>query len=89
MNLKFGVKVKMQLASLSRRSIVAFMRLGDNIRTQRKTLGLTQEKLAEKAELHPVYIGSVERGEENVSIDSLVRISKALKVSLHDLVAGV
>jgi hypothetical protein len=31
----------------------------------------------------------VERGEENVSIDSLVRISKALKVSLHDLVAGV
>ncbi len=64
-------------------------RLGDNIRTQRKELGLSQEKLAEKADLHPVYIGSVERGEENVSLDSLVRIAKALKSTVQDLVEGI
>ena len=51
-------------------------------------MGWSQEKLAEKADLHPVYIGSVERGEENVSIDSLARIAKALKVSVVDLVSG-
>ena len=61
-------------------------RLGENIRTQRKQIGLSQEKLAEKAELHPVYVGRVERGEENVSIDSLMRIAKALKATIHDLV---
>jgi transcriptional regulator with XRE-family HTH domain len=63
--------------------------LGENIRSQRKRLAFSQEKLAEKAELHPVYVGSVERGEENVSIDSLVRIAEALKASVRDLVSGI
>ena len=45
--------------------------------------------MAEKADLHPVYVGNVERGEENISIDSLARIAKALKVSLHDLMTDV
>jgi transcriptional regulator with XRE-family HTH domain len=43
--------------------------LGENIRAQRKRVGFSQEKLAEKAELDPVYVGRVERGGENVSID--------------------
>jgi len=63
--------------------------LGQNIRKERKRVGLSQEKLAEKADLHPVYVGDVERGEENVSIDSLARIAKALKVALHDLFSGI
>ena len=63
--------------------------VGATIREQRKRAGLTQEKLAEKADLHPVYVGDVERGEENVSIDSLARIAKALKVALHDLFSGI
>jgi XRE family transcriptional regulator, regulator of sulfur utilization len=63
--------------------------LGENIRTERKRAGLSQEKLAEKSELHPVYLGRVERGEENVSIDSLMRIAKAMKLSIQDLVSGV
>ena len=62
--------------------------VGENIRVQRKRIGFSQEKLAEKADLHPVYIGNVERGEENISIDSLARIAKALKVGLVDLVSG-
>ena len=51
-------------------------------------MGFTQELLAEKADLHPVYVGNVERGCENISVDSLQRIAKALKVGLADLVSG-
>jgi transcriptional regulator with XRE-family HTH domain len=46
----------------------------------------SQEKLAEKADLHHNYIGDIERGEENVSVDALTRIAAALKVRLSDLV---
>ena len=62
--------------------------LGENIRLHRKRVGWSQEKLAERADLHPVYIGDLERGEENVSIDSLVKVAKAMKVSVTDLVVG-
>jgi transcriptional regulator with XRE-family HTH domain len=62
--------------------------LGENIRAQRKLAGWSQEKLAEKADLHPVYVGSIERGQENVSIDSLNRIARALKSSVGELVSG-
>ncbi len=48
---------------------------------------MTQEKLAEKVDLHPVYFGQVERGEQTVSIPALVRIAKALKIKVRDLVA--
>ena len=63
--------------------------LGENIRTHRRNLKLSQEKLAEKADLHHNYIGDIERGEENVSVDALARIAGALKVRLSDLVRGV
>ena len=63
--------------------------LGENIRAHRKQLGWSQEQLAEKADLHPVYIGSLERGQENVSIDSLARIAKSLKLTVSDLVIGL
>jgi DNA-binding XRE family transcriptional regulator len=63
--------------------------LGENIRTHRRKLGWSQIKLAERASLHHNYIGDVERGEENVSVDALMRIATALKVTLSDLVQGV
>lgn len=46
----------------------------------------SQEKLAEKSDLHRNYIGDIERGEENVSIDALMRIAAALKISITDIV---
>jgi len=46
---------------------------------------LTQEKLAEKAELAPSYISDVERGCVNISVDALQRIAKTLGVLLRDL----
>jgi len=63
--------------------------IGESIRKHRKEAGMTQEKLAEKSDLHPVYVGEVERGEQAVSVHALVRIARALGVRLRDLVAEV
>ncbi|QBQ96916.1 helix-turn-helix domain-containing protein [Paraburkholderia pallida] len=58
-----------------------------NMRRVRKSKELTQEKVAELAELHPNYISSVERGERNISICNIERIAKALGVTMAALVA--
>jgi len=63
--------------------------LGNAIRERRKQAKLSQEKLAELADLHPNYFGEVERGEKTISIDALVRLAKALDVRLRDLVAEI
>ena len=59
--------------------------IGENIRGLRRTAGLSQEKLAERADLHPVYISQVERGEKAVSVEALWKLSKALGTSLAEL----
>lgn len=47
---------------------------------------MSQEKLAEKANLHHNYIGELERGEKAASIDTMLKIAKALGVRVRDLV---
>ena len=63
--------------------------LGESIRSYRKQAGLTQEKLAEKADLHHNFIGEVERGNMEISLTSLVKIAKALNVKARDLIDGI
>jgi len=63
--------------------------LGQKIRFYRRLTGFTQEKLAEKAALAPTYISDVERGRENISVDAVDRIAKALGVAIEDLFRGV
>jgi transcriptional regulator with XRE-family HTH domain len=63
--------------------------VGETIRSFRKQAGLTQEKLAEKADLHHNFIGEVERGNMEISLTSLLKISNALKVRVRDLVAEI
>ena len=58
-----------------------------NMRRIRLSLELTQERLAERAELHPNYISSVERAERNISIRNIERIAKALGVTMAELVS--
>lgn len=64
-------------------------RFGENIRAKREAKALSQEKLAELADLDRTYISGVERGVRNPSILSAVRISKALKSTLAELSGGI
>ena len=56
-----------------------------NLRKCRTKNGLSQERLADLTGLHRTYVGSVERGERNVSIDNMERFALALNVPLPDL----
>ncbi len=57
----------------------------DNLRKARLAAKLSQEDLAELADLHRTYVGSVERGERNVSIDNMERLAAALGSTLPRL----
>ena len=59
--------------------------IGQRVRNYRNQSNLSQEKLAEAAGLHPTYIGQIERGEKNVTIESIVKISDALNLPLSKL----
>lgn len=59
--------------------------LGQRIRNYRTAKGLSQEKLAELSGCHHTYIGQIERGEKNATIESIEKISAALNVSLSKL----
>lgn len=61
--------------------------LGEAVRARRKKAKFSQEKLAEKADLSTVFISRVERGKESPSVDSLVKIARALGVRVRELVS--
>mgnify|MGYP003364239986 CR=1 FL=1 len=63
--------------------------VGARIRGFRKEKHLSQEELAEKCNLHPTYIGQLERGEKNPTIESVMKISDGLQVPLDQLFANV
>lgn len=60
-------------------------KFGKRLRFLRKEAHLSQEELGFKANIHRTYIGAVERGEQNVSLDNIYRLAKALKVELKEL----
>lgn len=62
---------------------------GLTIRRLRTDLGLSQEELAELTGLHRTYIGSVERGERNVSLENIVALSKGLKCKPYILLGDI
>ncbi|MEC0329876.1 helix-turn-helix transcriptional regulator [Paenibacillus macerans] len=59
--------------------------LGNRIRAIRNAKGLTQQNLADISGLDYRYIGAIERGERNFSIDNLEKVLVALNVSLHEV----
>lgn len=63
------------------------LRVGENARSLRERANLTQERVAELAELHANYYGRLERGEENPTLEVLVKIARALGVPVEELVA--
>jgi transcriptional regulator with XRE-family HTH domain len=72
--------------AIRHRALTAF---GSNLRRERESKKLTQEKLAEKAELDPTYISGIERGVRNPSLLSIVRIAKALGTTPSNLSRGI
>lgn len=65
--------------------ITARARFAVNLRSARLAHGFSQEELAARAGLHRNYIGSVERNEKNISIDSMERLAIALGVDVVEL----
>lgn len=59
--------------------------IGQRIRNYRMQKGLSQEKLAELAGCHPTYIGQLERGEKNATLESVEKIASAMDISLSEL----
>ena len=60
-------------------------RFGQRLRKLRTQKGVSQEKLAELADLHRTYVSGVEPGERNISLVNIERLAKALGVSMADL----
>jgi len=69
------------MASYSAKDQKLLARFGENVSKARATREISQEELAEIAGLHRTYIGSIERGERNISLINLSKIAKALEVS--------
>ncbi|MCR6462562.1 helix-turn-helix transcriptional regulator [Bacillus paranthracis] len=59
--------------------------LGQRIRYIRKEKNLSQERLGELSRIHPNHVGAIERGEKNVTIESLIKLTNGLNITLEDL----
>jgi transcriptional regulator with XRE-family HTH domain len=59
--------------------------LGIAIKTQRASLGISQEELAHRANLHRTYVSDLERGARNPSLDSIEKLARALELSVSKL----
>lgn len=63
--------------------------LGERLRAYRVQRGWSQEELAERADLHTTYIGQLERGEKNATIESISKVAAALNISLSKLFENI
>ena len=62
---------------------------GQSVAKHRRAKGLSQEKLAEKADLDRTYLSDIERGVRNPGIKNVIVIAKALGITPADLLKGV
>jgi transcriptional regulator with XRE-family HTH domain len=63
--------------------------VGQNIRAERKRVGITQEALAERCDMHPVEVGRAERGLRDLRVSTVVRLARGLGVPACELLRGV
>ena len=72
---------------LSKKTAKGRQVLAANMRARRVELGISQEKLAELADMHRTYVSTVERCQRNIGLDGIERIAKALKMRMSELLA--
>ena len=68
---------------------LSLSKIGANVRTRRRAVGLSQEELAFRSGLDRTYVGGVERGERNITVLSALKICGPLNCTLSELVEGV
>ena len=64
---------------------IILKKFGRNVRAKRIEQGLSQERLGELSKLHRTYIGMIERGEKNITLTNVAKITKAIKAKTSDL----
>lgn len=62
---------------------------GQAVKKYRQNLGISQEQLALKANLHRTYVGAIERGERNISLENIEKLVKALEIFISDLFKNI
>jgi transcriptional regulator with XRE-family HTH domain len=62
---------------------------GARVRARREALGLSQEALAREADLHWTFVGQVERGRRNISLNNILKLAAGLGIDPAELVAGL
>lgn len=65
------------------------IKFGLRVRELRVARGISQEVLAQKSGLHRTYIGGIERGERNVSLENIQKIANGLNISIESLFCGL
>lgn len=66
-----------------------YQQLGQKIRSSRLERDLSQEKFSDICGLHRTYLGGIERGERNPSLENLVKIAEAFQITLSELFSKI
>jgi transcriptional regulator with XRE-family HTH domain len=78
------------LDEVQRQSLLRVQRaFGQHLRALRHERSMTLEQVAEGADLHPNYVGSVERGERNISLFNIWRLAHSLKIDASQLLSAL
>lgn len=65
------------------------LQVGQNIRAERKRIGITQEALAERCDMHPVEVGRAERGTRDLRVSTIAKLARGLGIPACELLRGV
>jgi len=65
------------------------LKVGQNIRANRKRIGITQEALAHRCDMHPVEVGRAERGTRDLRVSTIAKLARGLGVPACELLRGV